>query len=74
MLSEQQYELLKPFRADVLSRSMERASRYMNIANTIQQQIGIGSICFSCDGSKISAKETMYNLINEYEKQYGIPA
>ena len=67
MLSEAQYKLLEPHRADIMSKSMNRAGSYMIVANTIKQQMGMGEICFACDGSKIEAMNDMYNLMVEYE-------
>ena len=72
MLSEAQYNLLAPYKNDIISRSMEKAKNYLLIANTIQQQLGMGSICFSCDGDKIAAMDNMYNLFKEYEQTNGI--
>ncbi len=68
MLNEDEYNQLLPYRAGILTKRMDIASKYLLLADKIRQRMGMGRICFSCDGDKIAAMNDIHNLFKEYER------
>lgn len=74
MLLEAEYNSILPHRADIVKFQQTKNLRnpdILNIANRIQQRLGMGAINFSCSGCKIQAMNDLYGMMVMYEEADG---
>lgn len=69
MLTEREYEELKPHREKIFEFATTASYNgdAMFIIDRVRQRHGWGDMCFSCDGSKANALNDAIALITEYE-------
>ena len=72
ILSDSEYEELKPFRDEIVGFESNRnyKGNALNIINTIRQRHGYSALCFNCDGSKAAAMLDMAGWIISYEQNF----
>lgn len=70
MITEVQYTLLLPHKADIIKFQLTRVNRnheLMIATDKIRQAHGMGAINYGCDGCKIVALNDIYNMFMEYQ-------
>lgn len=70
MITESEYERLKPYRDEIMNFKKTGKSKGHSLVelDKIRQNKGLGAICFSCTGSKYNAMSDAVIWIEEYEK------